>query len=132
MIKKGKGKVLLMDDEAVIRRATGSILKRLGYEVTCVEDGKEAIEEYKKEFEAGTPFKVVIMDLTVPNGIGGKEAIETLKEIDPNVKAIVSSGYSNDAVISEYKKYGFAGIAIKPYKVEELSNILARVIGEDE
>ena len=94
-------------------------------------DGGEAIELYREAKENSKPFDVVIMDLTIPGSMGGREAIKRLIEIDPNVKAIVSSGYSNDPVMAEYTKYGFRDVITKPYKIEELSKTLAKVINEN-
>lgn len=123
----GTGKILLMDDEEIVRNVAGEMLKHLGYAVKFAMDGAEAIELYKKAWESDKPFDAVIMDLTVPSGMGGKEAINNLLEIDPDVKAIVSSGYSNDPVLAEFRKYGFSGIVTKPYNIEELSKTLDRV-----
>ena len=125
----GKGKILLMDDEDIIREAVGEILESLGYRVKFVRDGTEAFEAYKTAKESGHPFDVVIMDLTIPGGMGGKEALKKLKGIDPSVKAIVSSGYSHDPIMSDYKKYGFMGMITKPYRVNQLSEEVSRVIG---
>ena len=124
----GEGRVLLMDDEEIVREVAGEMLTRIGYEVEFAGDGAEAIELYKRAKETGQPFEAVILDLTVPGGMGGKEAIKRLLEIDPGVKAIVSSGYSNDAVMAEFREYGFKGVIAKPYKIEELSEVLHRVI----
>jgi PAS domain S-box-containing protein len=123
----GKGKVLLMDDEEIVRKVAGEMLKSIGYEVSFARDGAEAIELYKEARKSSKPFDVVVMDLTVPGGMGGKEAIKRLLEIDPEVKAIVSSGYSNDPIMADFKKYGFSGVVAKPYKVKELSKTLHRV-----
>lgn len=125
---RGEGKILLMDDEEIILDAAGEVLRVLGYTVKCAKDGREAIELYRKAKEAGTPFDAVIMDLTIPGGMGGKEAISNLLGIDPGVKAIVSSGYSTDPVMADFGKYGFKGVVTKPYSIEELSEILHRVI----
>jgi len=125
---KGTGRILVMDDEKLVRAVTGAILKTLGYEVGFAKDGAEAIELYRKNMQLEKPFDIVIMDLTVPGGMGGKEAIRKLVEIDPGVKAIVSSGYFNDPVMAEFKKYGFAGVIAKPYKIEELSKTLHNVL----
>ncbi len=125
---KGTGRILVMDDEELVSEVTGAILKTLGYEVEFAKDGSEAIELYKKTMKSGKPFNVVIMDLTIPGGMGGKEAIRKLAEIDPGVKAIVSSGYFNDPVMAEFKKYGFVGVMAKPYKIEELSETLYKVL----
>jgi PAS domain S-box-containing protein len=124
----GKGKILFMDDEKDIRNFVGKLLKGIGYDVEFARDGAEAIELYKKAMKSGHPFDAVILDLTVPGGMGGKKAIEKLLKIDPDVKAIVSSGYSTDPVMAEYKKYGFCGVVAKPYKVNELSEILYKAI----
>lgn len=128
--KTGKGKVLVMDDEEMIREATDQILGYLGYEVASAKDGAEAIKLYKSARESGQPFDVVILDLTIPGGMGGKEAIQKLLELDPQAKVIVSSGYSNDPVMAEYKRYGFIDVIAKPYKIEELNQTLAKVIME--
>lgn len=131
-LQEGHGKVLLMDDEENVRKVAGRMLKKLGYEVEFAGDGAEAIELYKKAKESGKPFDVVIMDLTVPGGMGGLEAIRTLREIDPHAKAIVSSGYSTDPIMSNFREHGFCGVAPKPYKLDELGRILNEVIkGED-
>jgi CheY-like chemotaxis protein len=132
--EKYKGtKVLVMDDEVNIRDISREMLTYLGCEVVLAVDGDEAIELYRKARESGDPFDAILMDLTIPGGMGGKEAIKKLLEIDPEVKAIVSSGYSNDPVMAEYKKYGFSGIIAKPYNVMDLSEKLQKLIaGEDE
>lgn len=124
----GKGRVLVMDDEEPIRELVAQMLSHCGYEVTTVKDGVEAIELYKKERDNGRPFDVVIMDLTIPGGMGGKEATQRLLEIDPGVKVIVSSGYSNDPIMADYKKYGFCGVIAKPYRIKELSEVLKKAI----
>jgi two-component system cell cycle sensor histidine kinase/response regulator CckA len=124
----GRGKVLVMDDEEMIRNVCRQMLIYLGYEVVLSEDGAEAIELYEKAMKSGRPFDVVILDLTVRGGIGGEETILRLAEIDPGVKGIVSSGYSDNPVISGYKSYGFSGAIAKPYKVNELSRTLNRVM----
>lgn len=127
-IVTGKGKILLLDDEDTVRTVTGKILNRLGYNVDFAKNGTEAIEIYKKAKENGIPFDTVIMDLTIPGGIGGKEAIQELVIFDPEIKAIVSSGYTADSIVSDYRKYGFSAFIAKPYKLSELSEILHKVI----
>ena len=124
----GHGKVLVMDDEKIVRDVSGEMLKSLGYEVEFANGGTEAIEMYQRAVEARRPFDVVIMDLTIPGGIGGKEAIQKLRSVDPDVKAIVSSGYSNDPVMADFKEYGFMGVIIKPYRIEGFSKTLQEVI----
>jgi two-component system, cell cycle sensor histidine kinase and response regulator CckA len=125
----GPAKVLVMDDEPVIRDVAGHILKYLGYEAAFARDGAEAIEVYQRARDTGMPVDVVIMDLTVPGGMGGKEAIKRLREIDPDVKAIVSSGYSEDPIMSEFGCYGFSACVAKPYRIQDLGQALQKVIG---
>jgi CheY-like chemotaxis protein len=124
----GQGRVLIMDDEAIVLDAAGRILQTMGYEVELAKDGGEAIELYCKARESGKPFDVVVMDLTVPGGIGGKEALTKLIQIDPGVKAIVSSGYSHDPIMAHYETYGFLGVIAKPYRVQEMTDIVSKVI----
>lgn len=124
----GEGRVLVMDDEEFIRDVAGRMLTVLGYEVDFAVNGDEAIGLYRKAKDSGRSFDAVIMDLTIPGGMGGKETIQKLFEIDPNVKAIVSSGYSDDAIMSDYRKYNFRGVITKPYRIEELSRTVRRVI----
>jgi CheY-like chemotaxis protein len=124
----GKGKVLLMDDEQIILDVTQEVLKFLGYEVMFACEGQAAIELYKQEKNTGAPFDVVILDLSVPDGMGGKEAIGQLKVFDPEVKAIVSTGYSNDPAVLDFASYGFSGKLSKPYKINDLKNVLEQLI----
>jgi signal transduction histidine kinase/ActR/RegA family two-component response regulator len=123
-----KGKILVMDDERMLRRLAGQMLRRLGYEAELVEDGDEAIVIYKEAMDSGDPFDGVILDLTVRGGRGGKEAIQELKEMDPHIKAIVSSGYSDDPVMTDWRKYGFGGAIFKPYRKEDLTVALRRLL----
>jgi CheY-like chemotaxis protein len=123
-----KGKVLLMDDEQIILDVTLEVLKFLGYEVMFAREGVAAIELYKKEKTTGVPFDVVIIDLSVPNGMGGKETIGLLKTFDPEVKAVVSTGFSNDPVVLDFTRYGFSGKLTKPYKINELKEVLEQLI----
>lgn len=127
----GTGRILLMDDEEAIRVVAADLLTLLGYNVATARDGSECIEMYKAAMESGQPFSVVIMDLTVPGGMGGKAAIQELLEIDAGVKAIVSSGYSTDPIMSNYQHYGFKGIVPKPYNAAELSRALQELITEN-
>jgi PAS domain S-box-containing protein len=116
----GKGKVLIMDDEEIIRLVTGNMLSHVGYRVTLATNGEEAVDAYRKGMENGDPFDIVILDLTVRGGMGGGDAIRRLLEIDPGVRAIVSSGYSRDPMMLNHAQYGFSGVLPKPYKVQEL------------
>jgi PAS domain S-box-containing protein len=126
----GKGKILVMDDEEMVRQVLERMLANLGYEAELAQDGAEAIEKFSEAEKAGDKFAAVILDLTVPGGIGGKETMEKLLKIDPQVKAIVSSGYSDDPIMADPKKYGFSGVIAKPYKVMDLNKILHDIIGQ--
>ncbi len=126
----GKGKILVMDDEEMVRNVAEEMLCSMGYEVESAKDGTEAIEVYRRAKESGKGFDVVVMDLTVPGGMGGKKAIKELSTIDPHVKAIVSSGYSNGPIMSNFKDYGFAGVIAKPYKMKDLVMLIHKVISE--
>jgi PAS domain S-box-containing protein len=128
----GKGRILIMDDEELIRNVVKELLGRLGYEVETAKDGALAIDIYKKELEAGRPFDAAILDLTVPGGMGGKECLDTLKKIQPGIKAIVSSGYSNNPVMSNYKRYGFSGVIVKPYRLADLIEVLQNNLQKDD
>ena len=101
---------------------------RLGYEAQVAADGVEAIEMYTKAMDSGQPFDALILDLTIKGGMGGKKVMAKLLEIDPNVKALISSGSSNDPVMAAYKKYGFSGVVAKPYSMEQLKNVLHEMI----
>ena len=129
-VGEGKIRVLLMDDQEAVLDSTSLLLKELGFEVETARNGQEAIERYKRALEEGKAFHAVVMDLTVPGGMGGKEAIKRLKEIDPNVRAIVYTGYSNDPILSSFREYGFSGALKKPFKIEELITEIKRVAGE--
>ncbi len=124
----GEAKILLMDDEDTIRIIDGEMLASFGYLVSLAKDGQEAVELYQKAMETGEPYDVVIMDLTIPGGLGGIETMAILRRIDPEIKAVISSGYASDPVMSEYAKYGFSGVVTKPYKFDELLEVLNKVI----
>jgi len=124
----GKGKVLLMDDEQIILDVTAEVLKFLEYDVMFARDGAAALALYKHEKEAGVPFDLVILDLSVPEGLGGKDAIALLKAYDSRVKAIVSSGYSHDPVVQDYALFGFSGKLSKPYKISDMKELLEKQI----
>ena len=125
---RGAGNILVVDDEEIVRDVAGTMLKELGYDVAFAKNGSEAIDVYRKKKESGSPFSAVIMDLTIPGGMGGKEAVRKLAALDPDVNAIVSSGYSNDPIMAEYTDYGFKGVVSKPYKMTELSKVIHGVI----
>ena len=122
------GRILIVDDNCDVSAVAGNMLKEIGYEVQFAKNGFEAIEIYKKGKFTGNGFEAVIMDLTIPGSMGGKEIIRWLHDIDPNVKAIVSSGYSNDPVMANYSEYGFKGVVAKPYKIHEIGETLYNVI----
>ena len=124
----GQGRILVMDDEEMILDFLHQMLSQIGYEVECARDGQEAIALYEEAKRSGRAFAALIMDLTIPGGMGGKEAIRLLLELDPYCQAIVSSGYSDDPIMAEFATYGFSGVIAKPYKVSELSKILHKVI----
>ncbi len=124
----GGGRILVMDDEESIRNVTGITLEKLGYEVECASDGGEALIKYQAALAAGRRYDAIIMDLTIPGGMGGQEAMEKLREIDPEVRAIVSSGYSNDPIVAEHIHYGFSGVILKPFKASELGRVVKGVI----
>jgi nitrogen-specific signal transduction histidine kinase/ActR/RegA family two-component response regulator len=127
-LPKGVGRILVMDDELPIRDIARASLVHLGYEVDTAEHGNEALEKFQSAKSEGRPYTAVIMDLTVPGGMGGKETMERLLDIDPKVQAIVSSGYSHDPVMANYRDFGFAGVVEKPYKIESLAKALAAII----
>jgi len=118
------GMILVMDDEEIIRKMLNNILSLAGYKAELTSDGAEALEKYAQAMEAGKPFDAVIMDLTIPGGMGGKEAVKKLLEIDPDARVIVSSGYATDSIMSEHKKYGFSAVITKPYSVKQLEETL--------
>ena len=128
IIENGDGRILVMDDEEMVRDISVQFLAHLGYEAEAVPDGESAVEMYRQAMTSDSPFHLVIMDLTIPGGMGGKEAIEKLKQFDPSVKAIVSSGYSNDPVLANFKHFGFEAVLTKPYKIETLSSTIANII----
>jgi two-component system cell cycle sensor histidine kinase/response regulator CckA len=126
-IVTGQGRVLVMDDEDTIRKLAVVMLTKLGYEVVVAEDGQTAVDLYRTAIGEGRRFDAVILDLTIPGGMGGKEAVNHLIAMDQNVRAIVSSGYSSDPVLANYPRYGFCGAVKKPYLVQEMSRVLNTV-----
>jgi len=122
------GKILVMDDEPVIRDVAGALISALGHSVEFATRGEEAVEKYKEARQAGKAYDVVILDLTIRGGMGGAETVRKLKEIDDKVKAVVSSGYSDDAMISRYRDQGFRAFLKKPYNVEDLREVLYKLL----
>ena len=124
------GRILVMDDEEMVGNITNQMLSRFGYDVEVAKDGAEAIELYKIAMDSGKPFEVVILDLTVKVGMGGKDAVKNLSAINPQAKAIVSSGYFNDPVMTDFRRYGFIGALPKPYTMKDLKEALDKVTKE--
>lgn len=108
------------------------MLNRMGYEVVSTADGTETIDTFRQAINRGDPFDLVILDLTIPGGMGGAKVMPELIKLDPEVKAIVSSGYSNDPIMANYSEYGFCGIAPKPYTRQQLTELLGRVLNDRE
>jgi PAS domain S-box-containing protein len=123
-----KARIMIMDDEEIIRGVTGSMLTMLDHEVLEAKDGREAIELYKRELAAGRPVDLIIMDLTIPGGMGGKEAAQAILAINPEAKLIVSSGYSNDPIMAHCQEYGFIAAMNKPFQLEDLMDVLNQTL----
>ncbi len=128
IIFKGHGKILLMDDEEGVRKAATKIIRHLGYSVISAVDGEEAIKIFLTEIAKGEPFDAVILDLTIPGGLGGKETVLRLLQIEPDAKVIVSSGYSDDSIMANCAKFGFSGVIAKPYRIHEMSKTLHNIL----
>jgi PAS domain S-box-containing protein len=127
-IVTGEGRVLLMDDDEMVISMAGRMLTRLGYHAGFARNGSEAIELYEQARESGAPFDAVILDLTIRGSMGGREVVARLREVDPEVRAIVSSGYSNDPVMADFEAHGFVGVIPKPYEIRSLSEALKTAI----
>jgi len=125
-------RVLVMDDEDLVLTTADMMLRHLGYDTQLTHDGSEAVEAYRRALAAGQPFDAVIVDLTVPGGMGGKDAVSRLLEIDPDARVVVSSGYSTDPVMAEYVAHGFKAVVTKPYKVGELDRALKEALADDD
>ena len=124
----GRGRILFMDDELILQELVGAMLEYLEFEVVCASNGEEAIVRFQEARLAGSPYDAVIVDLTVPGGMGGYETVQRLCAIDPSVRAIVSSGYSNDPMLADFRGHGFTGVIAKPYQMAELGRVLDEVI----
>ena len=126
----GTGRILVVDDEPMIRSLMRDLLEHLGYEVETAAEGGEAVRRFDETAASGRPFDAIILDLTIRGGLGGREAFELIRARHPRVRAIVSSGYSNDPIMARYREHGFVGMLSKPYTLEDLSALLAQVLGE--
>jgi CheY-like chemotaxis protein len=121
-------RILLLDDEPAICEITSILLRKLGYDAVITSKGEDSIEAYRAALEKGARFDVVILDLSVPGGLGGKEVIAALLEMDPEVKALVSSGDANDPAVSQFRDFGFTGVLMKPYTKAVLDETIKKVI----
>jgi|GEM_PF-4317178 len=126
--EKYAGRILIMDDETMVRELLRRYLSHLGFECDEAGDGRHMLEKYQEARRAGRPFDLVIMDLTIPGGMGGKEAIVRLRQLDPTARAIVVSGYANDPIMARYAEYGFNGVVSKPFNLEGLKAVLLKVL----
>jgi len=129
---RGNERILWMDDEAMIREVGSEMLSLLGYQYAFAEEGEKAVELYRAALQTDSPFDAVILDLTGAGGLGGKDTIRALLELDPQVRAIVCSGYSNDPVMATHRECGFRGVLTKPFTMKELDEQIHRVIGTEE
>ncbi len=127
-IQKGSGRILVLEDEEVVAKAVTRMLKELGYACEITGDGGETVRRYAEESQKGRPFDLVIMDLTIPGGMGGKEAVVKLRAAAPGAKVIVSSGYSDETVMADFRDYGFDAVLPKPYKYEDLAEVITRLL----
>lgn len=127
----GHGKILVMDDDRVVRNTLGRMIRQLGYTADLSDDGQETIQMYMEAMEAGAPYHALILDLTVPGGMGAQETLDKLLKLDSKIKAIVSSGYSSDDLLVNFREYGFCGAIEKPFAIDRLSKVLFDVIGVD-
>jgi PAS domain S-box-containing protein len=128
VVSKGQGRILLLEDEEIVKKAALRMLTELGYSPEATSDGKDTLRRYKEEQAAGRPFAAVIMDLTIPGGLGGVETVKELRREFPEARVLVSSGYSDEAVMADYKTYGFDAMLPKPYRYEDLAATLDRLL----
>lgn len=127
--RRVRERVLVMDDEEAVRNVASDMLEILGYEADVAADGAGAVEQYRRARESGKPFSAVLIDLAIPTGMGGEETLRELRLLDPEVRAIVSSGDTIDPVMSDFRKHGFIGVVAKPYTLDELDKALKQAAG---
>jgi CheY-like chemotaxis protein len=127
-VGEGTGKVLVMDDDEVVREVAAGMIASIGYAVSTAESGEQAVTLFREARDEGSPFDIVILDLTVKRGMGGEETIRRLREIDPDIKAVVSSGYSDAAVVADYRAHGFSACLNKPYRLSGLRDCLRSLL----
>jgi CheY-like chemotaxis protein len=118
-----------MDDEKMVQNVAKAMLVKLGHEVVLAKDGTEAINMYNEAMDFDEPIQLVIMDLTIPGGMGGREAVLEIHKVNPEAKVIVSSGYSNDPIMANFREYGFCAAIVKPFQIQDLSRVLSQVLG---
>ena len=124
------GRILLMDDNKLMRETGLEMLQAMGFEVEICEEGLSAVEYYKKSKTNNKTFDLVILDLTIPGGMGGQETAKEILSIDPQARIIVSSGYSTDPIMANFQEYGFIGVIEKPYRIEELRKVIKQVLNK--
>jgi CheY-like chemotaxis protein len=120
--------ILILEDEDIVGDIARQMLVYLGYDVVLVKDGMEAVSQYISRINCGERFHIVIMDLTIPGGMGGKEAVSEILAVDPNAKVVVSSGYSNDPIMVHCKEYGFSAAIAKPFDLQSLKSIVEALL----
>ncbi len=125
-----KGAVLVMDDQEMLREIAVAMLEELGYDVITAEDGEQAVDKYRQSLKQGAPIDLVIMDLTVPGGMGGADSAKNILKLDGNAKIMVCSGHAADEVVTHYQDYGFCGVIGKPYNFDELARAIDAALSE--
>jgi DNA-binding NtrC family response regulator len=115
-----------MDDDGAVRSVLMQLLKNAGYDVVCTASGSEAVTAYAAAMKEGSPFTVVVMDLTIPGGMDGKEAVAKVLKLDPLARVVVASGYSNDPIMANFREYGFCGVIAKPFNIDEFLAVVSK------
>jgi len=123
------GKIMVMDDDEMIRTMTGAMLARMGFESEFAVNGEEAVKLYKKNLSTGDQFDLIIMDLTIPGGMGGEDTVKEILALNPKVKVLVASGYSYDPIMANYADFGFCGAIVKPYQMQDLNSAIQAILG---